>query len=77
MTGNILSTIFIKLFYRKILKKIIPNKYLGSCVYKPSCSEYAIIAFKKYNILKATKLIIGRFNRCDGKKVSYGSIDFP
>ena len=46
--------------YRKILRP-----YLGyRCKFDPSCSEYALIALKKHNILKAIGLIIGRLFRC-------------
>ena len=31
-----------------------------SCVCKPTCSEYALIALKKYNIIKACSLIYTR-----------------
>jgi len=77
MIGNFLSIIFINFLYRKIIKNIVPKTYLGSCVYKPSCSEYAVLALQKYNVFKAIKLIANRYHRCDGKKVSYGTIDIP
>ena len=45
-----------------------------NCVCKPTCSEYAIIVLKKYNLFKALKLIYIRLVKtCKG---SY-KIDFP
>lgn len=34
-----------------------------SCVCKPTCSEYALIALKKYNLIKACSLIYTRLTR--------------
>jgi len=35
------------------------------CRFTPSCSEYSLLAFKKYNILKAFFLTIKRIVRCN------------
>ncbi len=58
-----MKTILIKIlkFYKK---KISPN-IKSSCIYTPTCSEYAICALKKHNLLKALKLIIFRVLRCN------------
>ncbi|WP_409969079.1 membrane protein insertion efficiency factor YidD [Bengtsoniella intestinalis] len=43
------------------------------CHMTPSCSEYSILALKKYGVLRGVPKMIGRFKRC-----SYpGSIDYP
>jgi len=77
LVGKIISFIFIKILYRRIIKNIIPKRYLGGCVFKPSCSLYAELALEKHNVFKAIKLIIHRYVRCDGKKVNFGTIDVP
>lgn len=77
MMGKIIAFVFIKIIYRKIIKVLIPNKFLGGCVFRPTCSEYAIEALNKYGVIKAIFLIRKRFSRCDGKKISYGLIDEP
>lgn len=35
-----------------------------SCIFQPTCSSYAIEAFKKYNVFKAIWLTIRRISRC-------------
>ncbi|RTL00924.1 MAG: membrane protein insertion efficiency factor YidD [Proteobacteria bacterium] len=36
-----------------------------SCRFTPSCSQYAIIAFSKYGIIKGFSLTIRRILRCN------------
>ena len=48
-------------FYRKILSPIIKS----NCIFTPTCSEYAIEAYKKHNIFYASVLIIWRLLRCN------------
>lgn len=45
------------------------------CRFYPSCSEYAILVFKKYNKRKAFFLILKRILRCN--PFSKGGIDLP
>ena len=44
------------------------------CVCQPSCSDYAIMALKKYNVVKAIRLIYKRLERCYGNELI---IDYP
>lgn len=46
--------------YRKI--PIITHTY---CKFTPTCSEYAIIALKKYGFIKGSYLMIKRILRCN------------
>jgi hypothetical protein len=55
---NILINILIR--YKQNISPIIRPK----CRFIPTCSEYAILALKKYNILKALSLILWRLLRC-------------
>jgi hypothetical protein len=47
----------------------------GYCKYYPSCSEYSLQAFKKYNLTKAFLKTITRIIRCN--PFSKGGIDHP
>jgi putative membrane protein insertion efficiency factor len=47
-------------FYQVCISPLTPP----SCRYIPSCSEYAVIAIKKYGPLKGGWLAIKRFCRC-------------
>lgn len=48
-------------FYRKYISPVIPSR----CRFIPTCSEYAIEAYMKYNFFKATYLTIWRILRCN------------
>ncbi len=36
----------------------------GYCRFRPTCSEYSLLAFKKYGFLKGGLLALGRILRC-------------
>lgn len=36
----------------------------GCCRFTPTCSNYAILAFKKYGIIRASFLSIKRISKC-------------
>ena len=57
-------------FYRKIAPKSIRN----SCLFIPSCSEYAILSLKKYGFIKGWNMALKRIFKC---KQPNGGIDFP
>ncbi|WP_297435442.1 membrane protein insertion efficiency factor YidD [uncultured Clostridium sp.] len=48
-------------FYRKYLS---PLKRRGTCIYLPTCSQYAIDAITKYGALKGSFMAIKRILRC-------------
>jgi len=52
------------------------SDHISTCIYSPSCSNYAILAFNKHNIFKAIILITKRIYRCDSTK-NDGGFDFP
>ena len=49
-------------FYRKHLS---PLKGHGTCIFYPTCSEYALQAYEKYGFFKATGLTVWRILRCN------------
>lgn len=50
------------MFYRRVLS---PMKRVPSCIYLPTCSEYAIEAVKTRGILVGTALATMRILRCN------------
>ncbi|MCR5205937.1 MAG: membrane protein insertion efficiency factor YidD [Lachnospiraceae bacterium] len=48
-------------FYRKFLS---PLKRKPSCIYIPTCSQYALEAFEKYGAFKGLRLAVKRILRC-------------
>jgi len=49
----------------KIYRKYIsPLKGRPTCIYTPTCSQYAIEALEKYGVVKGTYLAVRRILRC-------------
>ena len=48
-------------FYQKYISSCTPPR----CKFYPTCSNYGIEAYKKYNFVKATILLIIRILRCN------------
>ncbi|CAO2837010.1 unnamed protein product [Amaranthus hypochondriacus] len=48
-------------FYKREISPLLPK----SCRYVPSCSEYSMIAYKKYGVVKGTVLTAYRLCRCN------------
>ncbi len=49
-------------FYRKYLSRF---KTHPTCIFVPTCSEYAIEAYERYGFLKGTFLTVWRIIRCN------------
>lgn len=45
-------------------KYISPLKGRPTCIYYPTCSQYAIEALEKYGVVKGTYLAVKRILRC-------------
>lgn len=58
-------------FYRRFISPLIPPR----CRFYPTCSEYAILAVKKYGPFKGFVKAVWRILRCH--PFSKGGIDFP
>lgn len=48
-------------FYKREISPLLPN----SCRFVPTCSEYSMIAYKKYGVVKGTVLTAWRLCRCN------------
>ncbi|KAL0451142.1 UNVERIFIED_CONTAM: putative protein, chloroplastic [Sesamum latifolium] len=48
-------------FYKREISPLLPK----SCRYVPTCSEYSMIAYKKYGVVKGTILTAWRLCRCN------------
>ena len=59
-----MKKVFIKLiqFYQKYLS---PLKGRSTCIYTPTCSQYALEAVEKYGILKGGALAVWRIITCN------------
>jgi uncharacterized protein len=62
--------IFIINIYRKVLSpsvgvlRFLPFYPKPSCIFYPTCSQYAVECFKKYNFFSAFKKTSIRISRC-------------
>ncbi|HQC61666.1 MAG TPA: membrane protein insertion efficiency factor YidD [Candidatus Marinimicrobia bacterium] len=56
---NILIILIIKT-YRLLLSPLFPN----TCRFTPTCSQYALEAFEKFNFFKASWLSLTRILKC-------------
>lgn len=45
----------------------------GSCKYHPSCSQYALDAYKEFGVVRGTILTVWRLLRCN--PLSHGGVD--
>jgi len=66
--------------YRIIMVPIISGMKnsgvpINGCIFTPTCSEFAIQAFRKYSFIVAFKRIINRIKRC--KPGNLGGYDPP
>lgn len=59
-------------FYQKNLKHI----HNRECIYEPSCSNYTIMAIKKYGTIKGCYYGLLRIKRCNGA-LFQGGEDLP
>lgn len=48
----------------KVYQKIISPLFPPSCIYSPTCSQYAIEAIGKYGVLKGSYMALKRVLRC-------------
>jgi len=54
-------TLYVLKFYRKYISPLKPP----TCIYIPTCSEYAVQAVEKYGALKGGWLAVKRVLRCN------------
>lgn len=63
------------IFVIRLYQKYISPLKRPCCRFYPGCSEYAILAVKKYGALKGSLKALKRILRCH--PFSKGGIDFP
>uniref|UniRef100_A0A7C3NHF9 Putative membrane protein insertion efficiency factor n=1 Tax=candidate division WOR-3 bacterium TaxID=2052148 RepID=A0A7C3NHF9_UNCW3 len=55
----------IVIFFIQIYRKFISPLFPPTCRFTPTCSEYSLQAYKKYNFFKASFLSAKRILRCN------------
>lgn len=64
----------IVIFIIRLYQRYAPYDIRSKCLFVPNCSEYMILAIRKYGLFKGIKKGISRYNRCC---VPNGGIDYP
>lgn len=62
------------ILFVRIYQNYAPKKIRNACLFTPSCSEYMILAIKKYGSIIGVYKGIKRIFRC---KYPNGGIDYP
>ncbi len=57
------------------LLRFLPLYPTNTCIFHPTCSQYAIMAYTKYGFFDATHKTIGRIGRCHPRNTP--SVDYP
>lgn len=57
-----------------LYRYLAPKRLRVACLFEPTCSEYAILALKKYGFIRGWSKAINRITRC---KQPNGGIDYP
>lgn len=52
------------IFAIRCYQQFVPIRYRGRCRFNPTCSEYMILAIKKYGTIKGIKTGRNRISRC-------------
>jgi putative membrane protein insertion efficiency factor len=67
MVKEVVKSLIIRLIlvYQKAISPLIASGFGIHCRFYPSCSEYTLIAVKKFGVLKGLFLGIKRFLRCN------------
>ena len=61
--GGVVARMLVRMvrWYQRRVSPLLPP----SCMYMPSCSEYAIQAVRRYGALKGSRLALMRVVRCN------------
>jgi uncharacterized protein len=62
--------------YQATYGRLLSRLHVVHCKFKPSCSNYALLAFQKYGALKGSALTAGRLMRCSPLSSDHGT-DLP
>jgi putative membrane protein insertion efficiency factor len=67
MVNKVIKALIIRLilFYQKIISPLITGTFGIHCRFYPSCSEYTLVAVKRFGVLKGLFLGTKRFLRCN------------
>ena len=50
--------------YRRVLSPVLHSIGVSSCIYLPTCSEYAYVAMQRFGVLRGGVMALRRIGRC-------------
>lgn len=74
--GDRIIRVAVFLYRRSWIRRRLHRNMPSRCRFIPSCSEYAILAVRKYGLLRGLVMIGGRFRRCS-PAYRGDNVDFP
>ena len=78
LIGLVLSLIIfakkIVIFVLRVYQRVAPYEIRCTCLFVPNCSEYMILAVKKYGVIRGVRKGFARLRRC---KPPNGGEDYP
>ncbi len=58
----------------RLYQRLTENRLSHRCVFAPTCSEYAVLAIRKYGLIQGLVLTAKRLYRC---RPGAGGVDYP
>ena len=58
----------------KAYQRLAPRLIRDTCLFEPSCSEYALLVIRHRGVIEGLPLIVGRLSRC---RPPNGGTDYP
>lgn len=56
---------------------VVPDSWKRRCIYRPTCSRYAVEVLKLYGVIRGLRFAAQRIGRCDGVRYAGGSDPAP
>lgn len=56
---------YVAIYLIRLYKRLRPLNKLGRCIYRPSCTEYAMEAFERHGFVRGLVLTRARLLRCN------------
>jgi putative component of membrane protein insertase Oxa1/YidC/SpoIIIJ protein YidD len=74
VTGFLIVLKSIIIGFVHLYQRYAPEEVRRNCLFKPTCSEYMVLALQKYGLFKGLAKSFDRFKRCHGNTYH---IDYP
>jgi putative membrane protein insertion efficiency factor len=58
--------------YQLLVSPLLPA---NTCKFHPTCSEYAVLAIRRYGVIRGVPMAVRRLLRCH--PWSHGGVDYP